>query len=77
MHNSFREKEIVQKNGGNQLRYSGFLAKKWAMRGGKVINNLPVFGGGLEKFWVNISEIGSQYWRNWGSKTSEIESQFR
>ncbi len=47
--------------GRNQLRYSGFLAKKEVMRGGKVINNLPVFGGGLEKFWVNTSEIGSQY----------------
>ena len=45
----------------NQLRYSGFLAKKWVMMGGKVINNLPVFEGGLEKFWVNPSEIGSQY----------------
>ena len=45
----------------NQLRYSGFLAKKGVMRGGKVINNLPVFGGRLEKFWVNTSEIESQY----------------
>ena len=63
--------------GRNQLRYSGFVAKKWARGRGKVINNFSIFEGGLQKFRVNMGEIESQYGRNWGVNMGEIDAQFR
>ena len=59
---------------GNQLRYSGFVAKIEPRGRRKVINNLPLFEGSLKIFRVNISEIESQYGRNWGVDMGEIDS---
>ena len=72
LYNSLINKEIKQKIGQNQLRYSGFLAKFWGRRGRKVINNLSLFGGKLKESRVNMGEIAWQYGRNWVTKTGEI-----